>query len=114
MEKQGTFEKIHKVASKIPAGTVATYGQLARLCGMQNGARIAGWAMMAEHKAVPVPAHRVVHADGRLCEGSEWEAVQRQMLLEEGIAFTDKGRVDMKRCQVDDGELALLMGEVAL
>lgn len=96
MAKDGVFQKIYGAARRIPAGRVASYGQLARSVGMVNGARIAGWAMMACPD--DVPAHRVVHADGRLCSGHQWEAVQRRLLAEEGIVFKQNGNVDMEKC----------------
>ena len=111
MEKSGVFKKIHALARLIPEGRVACYGQLARVAGLPRGARMAGWAMMAEPEGAPVPAHRVIHADGTLCVGSDWAHIQRRLLLEEGIPFDDKGRVRLRECQMDDIELMLLAGE---
>ena len=40
-----TFVKIYDIVSQIPAGKVATYGQIAVLAGLPRGARVVGWAM---------------------------------------------------------------------
>lgn len=114
MEKREVFSKIHAMARCIPPGRVATYGQLARVCGFGRGARMAGWAMMAVPEGSDIPAHRVVHADGTLCVGSNWEATQRSLLTGEGVPFTASGRVDLPACRLEDGELALLWGEGVL
>ena len=39
--------EVLSVVEEIPEGCVATYGQIARLCGMPRGARIVGYAMAA-------------------------------------------------------------------
>ncbi len=55
----GTFTQIYQVVRQIPAGRVATYGQIARLLGRPRLSRVVGYAM---HDAPPdVPCHRVVN-----------------------------------------------------
>src|SRR2546426_3633083 len=44
---QRAFEKIWRVVARVPRGRVATYGQIARMAGLLNGARTVGWAMRA-------------------------------------------------------------------
>jgi methylated-DNA-protein-cysteine methyltransferase-like protein len=101
MRDDGTFARIFSVARKIPPGRVCSYGVLARLAGLPRGAQVAGWAMM--QSPPDVPAHRVVHADGALCVGHEWQEIQRQMLLAEGVTFLPDGRADMA-AHLWDGE----------
>ena len=90
------------VVRQIPAGTVATYGQIARLAGMPRCARLVGYAMAACSDP-PVPCHRVVDRFGgtkaafdRLAPGT-----QRALLEAEGVPFRPDGTVDLGRCQWD-------------
>ena len=48
---------------------------------------------------VEVPWHRVINAQGTVSfRGDTWRAVmQRERLELEGVAFDDRGRVDLKR-----------------
>ena len=90
------------VVRQIPAGTVATYGQIARLAGMPRCARLVGYAMAACSDPA-VPCHRVVDRFGgtkaafdRLAPGT-----QRALLEAEGVPFRPDGTVDLpeKTCR---------------
>ena len=59
------FGAFYDVVRRIPAGHVATYGQVARLAGMPRCARLVGYAM-ASCQDPSVPCHRVVGTDGSL------------------------------------------------
>jgi methylated-DNA-protein-cysteine methyltransferase-like protein len=59
------FGAFYDVVRRIPAGSVSTYGQVARLAGMPRSARLVGYAM-ASCQDPTVPCHRVVGADGSL------------------------------------------------
>ena len=90
--------QILSVVEEIPAGRVATYGQIARLIGRERNSRLVGKVLsMAEYYG-RYPCHRVVNHAGRTVPG--WTA-QRALLEREGVAFRPDGRVDMKRCQWD-------------
>lgn len=52
------FDNIYETVKQIPAGEVASYGQIARLIDAPRSARVVGWAMQKAPKEVP--AHRVV------------------------------------------------------
>jgi len=88
------YERIYDVVRRIPAGRVATYGQVARLAGIPKGARQVGYAMAALGRGTPrpdVPWHRVVNAKGQSSIGGE----QVARLEAEGVPFDDRGRVDL-------------------
>ena len=53
------FGAFYDVVRRIPAGSVSTYGQVARLAGMPRSARLVGYAM-ASCQDPTVPCHRVV------------------------------------------------------
>ena len=53
------FATFREIVRRIPAGKVATYGQIARLAGMPRCARTVGYAM-AGCQDPSIPCHRVV------------------------------------------------------
>lgn len=97
----GFFERVYAMVEQIPTGQVATYGQIARLLGAPRNARFVGFALHANPRPGIVPCHRVVFADGRLADGFAFGGplAQRTLLEEEGVAFTENGRVDLASCR---------------
>ena len=95
-----SYEKIYSVVRKIPKGAVMTYGMVAARAGMPNGARQVGYAMRASPQ--DLPWQRVVGASKR-----GWARIsikdpmvadaQRDLLEQEGIEFSAKGEIDLKR-----------------
>jgi len=88
------YERIYGVVSGIPAGKVATYGQIAHLAGIPKGARQVGYAMAALGRGAPrpgIPWHRVVNAKGESSIGGE----QVARLEAEGVEFDERGRIDL-------------------
>ena len=103
MQQNAAFEAIWRVVRTIPAGTVATYGQVARLAGLPGRARLAGTAL-AHLPEVPVPWHRVVNAQGRISlpPNSRSAREQKSRLRDEGVLFIG-GRIDLQRYGWRDG-----------
>jgi methylated-DNA-protein-cysteine methyltransferase-like protein len=93
------YARIHAVVRRIPRGRVATYAQVARLAGIPGQARRVGYALHALSEGSSVPWHRVVNARGmvspRATPGAELE--QRLRLEAEGVAFDQRGRLDLAR-----------------
>ncbi len=87
------------VVRSIPAGRVATYGQVAREAGLGRRARFVGRVMARLGGSSGVPWHRVVKAGGEIAfpNASEQYSKQRGLLEAEGVVF-DGTRVDMLRC----------------
>lgn len=96
-----TFEKIYEQVKKIPAGKVATYGQIAMLAGNPRWSRVVGYALHNNPEPGVIPCHRVVKKDGSLTPAFAFggENVQRDLLLSEGVVFIDDHRVDMDKCR---------------
>lgn len=88
--------EILSVVAEIPAGSVASYGQIARLIGRDRNARLVGKVLSMAHYYGKYPCHRVVNSAGRIAPG--W-ARQRVLLEQEGVQFKPNGCVDMKRYQ---------------
>ncbi len=84
------------VVAAIPAGCVASYGQIARLIGRPRNARLVGKVLSRADGYGEYPCHRVVNHMGRLVPG--W-LEQRTLLQAEGVSFKPDGCVDMKACQ---------------
>ena len=86
------YNKVYETVKRIPKGRVATYGQIAALCGSPRAARIVGSALHHNPQPVVIPCHRVVNKEGRTAPG--WSR-QRTLLEEEDVRFKPNGHVDM-------------------
>jgi methylated-DNA-protein-cysteine methyltransferase-like protein len=90
-----TYARIYAVVRSIPRGRVATYGQVARLAGLANGARQVGYALHALPEHTAVPWHRVVNARGAISLRGGGDMTQRILLVREGVLFGAGGRIDL-------------------
>jgi len=113
--------KIYEIVRQIPAGKVATYGQIARMAGDPHLARVVGNVMHKNpypfwelgNKAgfdydysknvflenfAPVPCHRVVNSAGKMGAnfGMGGPEIQAAMLRTEGVEVID-GKVDLEK-----------------
>ena len=88
------MEKAWAVTARIPAGSVATYSQIARVLG-GRASRAVGMAMSRNPYAPRVPCHRVVGADGRLTGYAGGLEKKRKLLRGEGVKLLDENRVDL-------------------
>lgn len=90
--------EILSVVEEIPEGKVASYGQIAKLIGRDQNARLVGKVLsMAEYYG-KYPCHRVVNHAGRLAPGFR---EQRRLLQEEKVEFRDDNHVNVKKCGWD-------------
>jgi methylated-DNA-protein-cysteine methyltransferase-like protein len=96
-----TYRRIYAIVKKIPRGKVASYGQVARLCGMERHARLVGYALHAlkDDNVHKVPWQRVINAKGyvSLRDPPYAASLQQRILESEGVMFDAQGRVDMKK-----------------
>jgi methylated-DNA-[protein]-cysteine S-methyltransferase len=83
--------RVFRVVKSIPAGRVASYGDVARLAGRPGAARAVGNLMRNCHDP-GVPCHRVVAAGGRLGGYGGHEDLKRHLLELEGCRIRS-GRV---------------------
>lgn len=93
------WERVWQAVRAIPAGRVATYGQIAALAGLGDGARQVGYALAALPDGSDVPWQRVVNSRGEISARREFDGAPRQraLLEEEGIVFDGAGRIDLER-----------------
>ena len=87
-------EAIKAELRAVPAGKVMSYGRVAALAGLPNGARTVVRILHACSASDGLPWWRVVRADGSIAlqRGGGYEA-QRAALEAEGVAFEPDGRV---------------------
>jgi len=96
------YRAIYAVVRRIPAGRVATYGQVAELAGIPGGARVAGAAMKVSKPGHRLPWQRVIGKAGRnrgriAIHDPVGAAVQRQLLDREGVEIGESGLVALDR-----------------
>jgi len=91
------YERIYAVVSQIPRGTIATYGQIAKIVGGCTP-RMVGYAMAALPFDSDVPWQRVINSQGKISPraGGIGSARQRQLLEAEGVKFDAQSRVDFE------------------
>jgi methylated-DNA-protein-cysteine methyltransferase related protein len=102
-ENSPLYESIYAMVRQIPAGQVATYGQIAELVGLYGRARVIGYALFrAAAPESEIPWQRVINAKGMISrsplrQGSD--ELQRILLEQEGIVFNDHEQIDLQRYQ---------------
>jgi methylated-DNA-protein-cysteine methyltransferase related protein len=103
-EPSSTSEQVEILMARVfalvracPVGRVTTYGWLAKTVGYPRGARMVGWFMNESPEGVP--AQRVINSKGELSGSWAFGSpdLMRQLLENEGIIFSEDGRVDLKR-----------------
>lgn len=92
------YDIVYEQVKKIPLGSVATYGQIAALCGSPRASRAVGYALHFNPNPGVTPCHRVVNREGRLAPrfafgGSD---AQRRLLEAEGVEVNGE-YVDLSR-----------------
>jgi len=93
-----TWTRIYATVRRIPAGRVATYGQVASVAGLGRLARVVGYALAAVVDSSTVPWHRVINARGEISmrhDGPGGGVLQRLRLEREGVRFDARGRVSL-------------------
>jgi len=97
-----TFDKVYEAVKLIPAGSVATYGQVAEAIGSKRLSRVVGYALHVNPQPGVIPCHRVVRRDGGVSSAFAFGGANRQveLLRAEGVTFVDDTHVDMERHRV--------------
>lgn len=98
------YKRVGMVCRAVPGGKVASYGQIALLCGKPHNSRQVGYALK-QGLAGEIPAHRIVNGKGVLTGAASFDypGMQRLLLEDEGVEVLPSGdrtgsdRVDMKR-----------------
>jgi methylated-DNA-protein-cysteine methyltransferase-like protein len=97
-------DRVYAAVAKIPKGSVATYGDIAKVAFVKNP-RLVGSALHKNKNWRQIPCHRVVNAAGRLAPafGMGGARIHELRLKREGITFRRKtngnkaGVVDLEK-----------------
>lgn len=95
-------KRIYEAVKKIPAGKVATYGQVAAMAGNPKMSRAVGNALHKNPDPENIPCFRVVNSKGELSGAFAFggENEQKKRLEADGIKVED-GMVELSRYGVD-------------
>ncbi|MBV2129413.1 MGMT family protein [Arsukibacterium indicum] len=101
------YQRIWQTVLLIPAGKVASYGQIADLAGLPGKARLVGKALGYAPQALAVPWYRVLRSDRSLAfvPGSATALEQRQLLAAEGVILQNNRVAKTDLWQPDLAEL---------
>ncbi|GAC26776.1 methylated-DNA-protein-cysteine methyltransferase related protein [Paraglaciecola mesophila KMM 241] len=82
------YKQIWQTVCAIPAGKVASYGQIADLAGLPGRARLVGKSLGYIPSDMNVPWYRVLRSSGQLAfpKGSEQAMKQTGLLQDENVA----------------------------
>lgn len=102
MDKYGNksfYDTVYAVVKKIPKGRVATYGQIAVLCGSPRAARAVGYALHFNPDPANIPCFRVVNRFGGLAPAFAFGGidVQRALLEADGVEVKEDDTVDLQK-----------------
>ncbi len=96
MAQNPSYEMIWQAVAAIPAGKVATYGQVAEMAGLPGSARLVGRCLSQLPRDTQLPWFRVINASGKISlpVGSEGYLKQVAYLQEEGVVVMN-GRISL-------------------
>ena len=91
------YDKVYKIVKLIPEGKVATYGQIAALCGSPKASRAVGYALHFNPDPETIPCHRVVNRFGMLAHSYVFGGIEQQKhrLIQEGVNVNSDYTVDL-------------------
>jgi methylated-DNA-protein-cysteine methyltransferase-like protein len=99
MAASDSYKKIWEQAALIPAGQVASYGQVAKQAGLpRRGARMVARAVAAAPREMELPWHRIVNAQGCISipKTSARYEQQQELLRAEGVPVKN-GKLDIDK-----------------
>jgi methylated-DNA-protein-cysteine methyltransferase-like protein len=105
---------VYAVVSAIPSGSVSSYGTVAAIVGHPRAPRAVGGALSALPEELNVPWWRVISTSGKISTSPihHTAQIQRAMLEDEGVKFTEGGRIDWDRYEwnPDEADLGQVLG----
>ena len=93
------YDIVYENVRKIPKGKVATYGQIAFMCGSPKASRAVGYALHFNPDPDNIPCFRVVNRFGALAEKFAFVGIeeQKRRLEEDGVEVRDDYTVDLNK-----------------
>ena len=91
------YDKVYNAVKQIPYGKVATYGQIAAICGSPRASRAVGYALHFNPDPASIPCHRVVNRFGCLAKSYAFGGIEqhKHRLMQEGVKVSDDNVVDL-------------------
>ena len=89
------YQRIYDLVRQVPSGRVTTYGRVARMIGCIP--RVVGYSMASVKPELGVPWQRVINSQGKISLKGSSGDLQRQLLLDEGVEFNARGRIDLSQ-----------------
>ena len=91
------YDKVYEQVRRVPAGKVATYGQIAAMCGSPRASRAVGYALHFNPMPGIIPCHRIVNRFGGLAPAFAFGGieVQADLLRREGVEVRPDNTVDL-------------------
>ena len=92
------YDRVVKFIKGIPAGKVATYGQVADYAGNRRAAREVAYILHSSSEKEDLPWQHVINSKGRISmkPGHGYE-LQKRLLEDEGIVFDAQDQVDLDK-----------------
>jgi methylated-DNA-protein-cysteine methyltransferase-like protein len=99
-----SFPRIWAQIAAVPAGSIASYGEIARRAGLPRRARLVAQALCAVPDEMALPWHRILRADGRIAfaPGSAAFKRQKRLLETEGVSVSRNGKATTVQTQEGD------------
>lgn len=119
-DKLAFYNAVWDIVRQIPPGKVATYGQIAAYISPPEGMEMKTYRSFSPRwvggamAACPsdVPWQRIINSQGKISVRGESAIKQRQLLEQEGIEFSERGSIDLKRYQWHGNESGNLQLEL--
>jgi len=108
---------VYAVVAAIPSGRVTSYGAVAAILGRRPALRAGpSGALSAIPDELDLPWWRVINSSGRISTSPTHHTaqIQRAPLEDDGVQFTETGRIDWDQYEWDpkDAELEQMLGTV--
>lgn len=93
------YDIVYEQVKRIPKGKVATYGQIALMCGSPKASRAVGYALHCNPYPGVIPCHRVVNRFGGLAPAFAFggKEAQAELLRGEGVEVSADYTVDLEK-----------------
>jgi len=98
------YAQVWDLVRQVPMGKVVTYGQVAKMLPPPQGVELESYAAFGPRWVGgamancpdDVPWQRVINSQGKISQRPGAQR-QKELLLEEGVVFNEKGRTDLKK-----------------
>ncbi len=109
---------VYAVVAAIPSGRVTSYGAVAAILECPLAPRAVGGALSAIPDELDLPWWRVISSSGRISTSPihHTAQIQRALLEDEGVRFTETGRIDWDRYEWNpkDADLDHVLGTLGV